>query len=51
MGSASRLAALWTVEKANAKFKSTFGAKLWLSNHEQLLAQRDFWQTDDQHLL
>jgi hypothetical protein len=51
MGLASRTAALWAVEKANATFKNTFGAKLWLSNHEQLLAQRDFWQTDDQHLL
>ena len=50
MGLASRTAALWAVEKANGKFKNTFGAKLWLSNHEQLLAQRDFWQTDDQHL-
>jgi hypothetical protein len=51
MGLASRTAALWAVEKANGKFKNSFGAKLWLSNHEQLLAQRDFWQTDDQHLL
>jgi hypothetical protein len=51
MGLASRTAALWAVEKANGKFKNVFTAKLWLSNHEQLLTQRDFWQTDDQHLL
>jgi len=51
MGLASRTAALWAIEKANGNFKNTFGAKLWLSNHEQQLAQRDFWQSDDQHLL
>ena len=51
MGLASRTAAIWAIEKAKAKFKNSFGARHWLSNHEQLLAQRDFWDTDDQHLL
>ena len=51
MGLASRTAALWVVEKTNARFDSNFGARIWLTRHERLLAQRDFWSTADQHLL
>ncbi|HEY5214755.1 MAG TPA: DEAD/DEAH box helicase [Acidobacteriaceae bacterium] len=51
MGLASRTAAIWAVEKTNARFDSNFGARIWLTRHEQLLAQRDFWSTGDQHLL
>jgi hypothetical protein len=51
MGLASRTAAMWVVEKTNARFDSNFGAGIWLTRHEQLLAQRDFWSTADQHLL
>lgn len=51
MGLASRTAALWAVAKTGATFEKTFGARLWLSNHEQLFRQRDFWQSDDHHLL
>ena len=42
MGLASRTA---------ATFNDIFGARLWLTMHEQLLAQKDFWNTADQHLL
>jgi hypothetical protein len=51
MGLASRTAAMWAVEKTNARFDSNFGARIWLTRHEQLLAQRGFWSTTDQHLL
>ena len=51
LGLASRTAAMWAVEKTNATFKDSFGARVWLGRHEQLLAQRDFWNTADQHLL
>src|ERR1700683_5644258 len=51
MGLASRTAALWAIERTKATFKDSFGARLWLTMHEQLLAQKDFWNTADQHLL
>jgi hypothetical protein len=51
MGLASRTAAMWAVGKTNAQFNNNFGARVWLTRHEQLLAQRDFWSTADQHLL
>ncbi|UWZ81808.1 DEAD/DEAH box helicase [Occallatibacter riparius] len=51
LGLASRTAAVWATEKATAQFKDIFGAKLWLSKNEQLLAQKDFWDTEDQYLL
>jgi hypothetical protein len=51
MGLPSRTAALWVAEKTKAQFRDSFGAKLWLLRHEQLLETRDFWSTSDQHLL
>jgi len=51
MGLASRTAAIWAIEKTKATFNDSFGARLWLTMHEQLLAQKDFWDTADQHLL
>ena len=51
LGLASRTAAIWATEKTAAHFNDTFGAKVWLSKNEQLLARRDFWDTGDQHLL
>ena len=51
MGLASRTAAIWAIERTKATFKDSFGARLWLTMHEQLLAQKDFWNTADQHLL
>ncbi|HVJ07867.1 MAG TPA: DEAD/DEAH box helicase [Acidisarcina sp.] len=51
LGLASRTAAIWATERATAQFKDILGAKLWLSKNEQLLAQRDFWDSNDQHLL
>jgi hypothetical protein len=51
MGLASRTAAIWAIEKTKATFNNSFGARLWLTMHEQLLAQKDFWNTADQHLI
>jgi hypothetical protein len=51
MGLASRTAAIWAIERTKATFKDSFGARFWLTMHEQLLAQKDFWNTADQHLL
>jgi hypothetical protein len=51
MGLASRTAAIRAIERTKATFKDSFGARLWLTMHEQLLAQKDFWNTADQHLL
>jgi hypothetical protein len=51
MGLTSRTAAIWATDKTMAKFKDTFGATVWLTKNEQLLLQRDFWETEDQHLL
>jgi hypothetical protein len=51
MGLASRTAAIWAIEKTKATFDDSFGARFWLTMHEQLLAQKDFWNTADQHLL
>jgi len=51
MGLASRTAAIWATDKTKAQFKDTFGARVWLSRHEQLLSQREFWGTADEHLL
>ena len=51
MGLASRTAALWVTEKTTASFNDSFGARLWLSRHEELLGRRDFWSSDDQYLL
>jgi hypothetical protein len=51
MGLASRTAATWAVEKTQARFSDGLGARIWLSTHEQLLNRRDFWTTDDHHLL
>ena len=51
IGLSSRTAANWAVEKTKATFNNSFGARRWLTMHEQLLAQQDFWNTADQHLL
>jgi hypothetical protein len=51
MGLPSRTAANWAVEKTKATFNNSVGARRWLTMHEQLLAERDFWDTPDQHLL
>jgi hypothetical protein len=51
MGLASRTAAVWAVEQTQAHFIDSLGGRIWLSRHEQLLNRRDFWTTDDHHLL
>jgi hypothetical protein len=51
MGLASRTAAIWAVERTQAHFIDGVGARIWLSGHEQLLNRRDFWTSDDHHLL
>lgn len=51
IGFASRAGAVYASSRLSADFESSDRLADWLREHSEQLGRRDFWQSDDQHLL
>jgi hypothetical protein len=51
MGFSSRVGALWVVRELAGSFTDTIGLRVWLMQHDALLSEREFWESDDLYTL
>lgn len=50
-GFASRVGAVWATSRLSSSFANFDGMRAWVNEHEDLLYSRDFWPSEDAHLL